>query len=83
MLQRRSVTVTASTVRTGRTRTSEFAATERTYSRSLTISYRDGAGARHSITGFRYSIGDDACAPRVGSPVPVYYNPAYPARGVY
>lgn len=77
-------TVTACTVRTGRTRTSEFSASERTYSRNLTISYQDGTGTSHNITGFHYSIGsDDASAPRVGSSVPVYYNPTYSDHGVY
>lgn len=79
-------TVTQSLVRTGRASSGEFSASVRTYSRTLTIAYRDAAGATHVIPGFHYSMdGDDGSpgAPRVGGKVPVYYSPAHPGLGVY
>lgn len=79
-------TIMQAAVRTGRADTGEFSASVRTYSRSLTIAYRDASGATHAISGFHYSMdGDDGVpdAPRVGDKVPVYYSPAFPGRGIY
>jgi len=78
--------VTKSSVKTSRISTGEFSASERSYTRYLTIQYTGPDGVKRTVEGTHYSSEEDEHSQdilRVGGTAPVLYSKGNPGNAVY